>query len=84
MGQLRIFQNVQQIAQLYCRYVHNDSPWLRIGPLKGEIHSLQPYLIVIHDMLTEDQCNEVINFMGTTLVTPPLPNKSVKKWTLKQ
>lgn len=81
---MEIIQNVKQTAELFCRYVHNDSPWLRIGPLKGEIQSLQPYLIVIHDILSEDQCNEVINFMGTAIVTPPLANKSTKKWTLKQ
>lgn len=39
------------MALLHCRYVTNVSAFLRIGPLKLEEASLEPYIAIYHDVL---------------------------------
>lgn len=42
-------------AKLKCRYVTDISPFLKIAPLKLEEASLNPYIVVYHDVLYDDE-----------------------------
>lgn len=50
-----IGQTPQQIAKLKCRYVTNKSPFLKIAPLKLEEANLQPYIVVYHDVMYDNE-----------------------------
>lgn len=47
--------SAKQVAPLRCRYVTNDSPFLKIGPVKVEEHSLNPYIVVYHDLIYDEE-----------------------------
>lgn len=40
---------------LRCRYATNNSPFLKIGPIKVEEHSLNPYIVVYHDLIYDEE-----------------------------
>lgn len=44
-----------KLAPLRCRYVTNDVPFLRIGPLKLEEHSLDPYIVSYLDVIYDSE-----------------------------
>lgn len=43
------------LAQLKCRYVTNKSPFLTIAPLKLEEASLNPYIVIYHDVIYDNE-----------------------------
>lgn len=51
------------LATLFCRYVSNDVPFLKIAPLKLEQVSHDPYIVVYHDV-TFDSEIEVLKRMA--------------------
>ena len=61
--------NYWQNGQLKCQYVNNKIPFLIIGPVKEERISLNPFIAVYHDIITESQANRLkdykeVNFNG--------------------
>ena len=38
-----------------CRLLHHQNPYLKVGPFKEEMHSVVPYSVVIHDILSETE-----------------------------
>lgn len=48
-------KEIQQITKvtkkLQCRFVQGKSPFLKIAPLKLEEISLNPYIVIYHDIL---------------------------------
>lgn len=46
---------LKQLAELKCRYVTENSPFLTIAPLKLEEASLNPYIVVYHDVIYDDE-----------------------------
>ena len=50
----------QQITRLYCVYNYSTDPFLKLAPLKMEILSLDPYVVVYHQVLLESQINYFI------------------------
>lgn len=44
---------------LYCRYVTNNNPFLKIGPLKLELYSIDPYLVMYHDVLYDSEIEQL-------------------------
>lgn len=47
------------IAQLKCRYVSTNSPFLKIAPLKLEEINLKPYIVVYHDVIYDSEIEEI-------------------------
>ena len=43
------------ISKLTCRYMHNNVPFLKIAPLKLEQMSLDPYIVVYHDVMYDNE-----------------------------
>ena len=50
---------MSKISKLKCRYVHNDHPFLLIGPVKEEHVSLKPHVVIYHDVVTEQQTSRI-------------------------
>lgn len=51
------------VKQLFCSYVTNDVPFLKIAPLKLEQMYLDPYIVVYHDVMYDSEI-EVIKEMA--------------------
>ncbi len=44
-----------------CSYLHHHNPFLQLGPFKYEIASKDPFIIVIHELLNEEEMNYLVN-----------------------
>lgn len=72
--------------KLKCFYGTSDSVWLKIGPFKIEENSHDPYHVIIHDMLYDNECDKITQFLGPMLDFPPgrmNGRKSKNDWTMK-
>ncbi|KAH8384246.1 hypothetical protein KR200_009493 [Drosophila serrata] len=49
-------------SRLHCRYNSTTSPFLILAPLKMEEISLDPYIVVYHDILSVKQTEKIIRF----------------------
>ena len=47
-------------SALYCRYSRGHHPVYTIGPLKLEVISLRPYIVMIHDFILDSEIRQVI------------------------
>lgn len=45
---------------LQCHLLHHDDPYLRLGPFKYEVASNEPFIIVYHELLTEEEMNHLV------------------------
>lgn len=50
-----------QLAPLRCRYVTNNVPFLKLAPLKLEEAHLAPYIVIYHDVLSDDEISTIQN-----------------------
>lgn len=66
-GDLRIPPATQ--AQLKCRYVHNNVPFLRLMPLKEEEAYLEPRIILYRDVMYDSEI-DLIKKMAQPRVRP--------------
>ncbi|CAG0925145.1 unnamed protein product, partial [Notodromas monacha] len=46
-------------AKLYCRYFHNQNPFLRIGPVKMEEAYLKPRIVVFHEIMFDSEISVI-------------------------
>ncbi|GAB0097676.1 Prolyl 4-hydroxylase, alpha subunit [Sergentomyia squamirostris] len=44
-----------QLAPLRCRYVTNNRPFLRLAPLKLEEANIKPYIVIYHDVMSDEE-----------------------------
>uniref|UniRef100_T1GCC6 procollagen-proline 4-dioxygenase n=2 Tax=Eukaryota TaxID=2759 RepID=T1GCC6_MEGSC len=56
-----IKQTPQQTKDLFCSYASNDNPFLKLAPFKLEVISLEPNIVIYHDVLY----NSEIDFFKT-------------------
>lgn len=49
----------KQMARLTCHYQTNNNPFLKIGPMKVEEFSLNPYIVVYHDLIYDDEIDYI-------------------------
>ncbi|KAH8276154.1 hypothetical protein KR026_002253 [Drosophila bipectinata] len=49
-------------THLHCRYNSSTSPFLHIAPLKMEELSTDPYMVVYHDVIYENEINWLLNY----------------------
>lgn len=47
-------------APLRCTYITNDIPFLKIGPIKVEEASIDPYIVTFHDVLYDSEIEYII------------------------
>jgi len=46
---------VRQLRRLYCVYNHVTAPFLRLSPIKTEILSIEPFVVILHDMVSKKE-----------------------------
>lgn len=76
------------MKDLKCFYGHNESPWLKLGPLKIEIQNFEPYIAVIRELMFSHECDDITKSLSPFLGKPP-GSMSAKKtgkndWTMKK
>ena len=86
---MKQFQNASEDKDLKCFYGHNDSPWLKLAPLKIDIQNHEPYIAVLRELMYPHECDGITNFLGDHLGPPPgrmkLKNGGTKNdWTMKK
>ena len=62
---------MNETKDLYCFYGNNNSPWLKLGPIKVELQNKEPYVAVLRELVFEDECDSITDFLGPFLGTPP-------------
>lgn len=81
------FRNASEDKDLKCFYAHNNSPWLRLAPIKIDMQNHEPYIAVIRELMYTHECDGITNFLGKHLGSPPGRMKAkgaVKNdWTMK-
>jgi len=45
-----------------CGYLHHFDPYLRLGPFKVEVAMRSPYISILHDLLTEEEIQWLIEY----------------------
>ncbi len=81
------FQDPKTIADLKCFYGHNNSPWLRLAPFQVEENSKDPHHVTIRNLLFDNECDNITEFLGPFLDFPPgrMNFRSAKNdWTMKK
>lgn len=48
-----------ELSKLKCKYVTNNSNFLKIAPLKLEEAYLKPYIVIYHDVMYDDEIDLV-------------------------
>ena len=80
---LLYWQTAHVEASLRCRLVTRGHPALLLQPIKLEEQSLDPMIVVLHDLLTERQ-TEILRQLGEPKVSDSLPRlenySSFLKW----
>ena len=62
---------MNETKDLYCFYGNNNSPWLKLGPIKVELQNKEPYVAVLRELVFADECDNITDFLGPFLGTPP-------------
>ena len=44
-----------------CHFLHHFNPYLKLCPFKLEVKLDKPYRIILHDMLTEEEIQHILN-----------------------
>ncbi len=82
------FRNATEDKDLHCFYAHNDSPWLKLAPIKVELKSFDPYVAVFRELMLPHECDSITEYLGPLLGPPPgrMSNKGAAKndWTMKK
>lgn len=82
------FTGPEKDAEMKCIFAHNGSPWLRLGPMKLEIKSKEPYIAVIRELMYPHECDNITSFLGPYLNFPPGrmggPRVGKNDWTMKK
>ena len=82
----RQIRDPEEDKDLRSFYAHNNSPWLRLGPMKVEVRNKKPYLAVLRGLLYDHECDKITKFLGPTLNFPPgrMSGKKRNDWTMKK
>ena len=56
---------------LKCDFLQYSDPFLKLGPLKYEIHNSEPFIGTFHDLFTKSEAAEIINYSKGNLKPTP-------------
>ena len=79
-------QNASEDKDLKCFYGHNEKAWLKLGPIKIEMKSFEPYIAVLRELMYPNECDEITEYLGPYLGEPPgrMANGNRNDWTMKK
>jgi hypothetical protein len=49
-----------KLKEVSCRFLHHGDPYLKMGPFKEEQTSELPYVVVFHDIFSDNEIDELI------------------------
>jgi hypothetical protein len=49
-----------KLKEFSCRFLHHGDPYLKMGPFKEEQMSVIPYVVVFHDIFSDNEIDELI------------------------
>uniref|UniRef100_A0A4W5NIH3 Uncharacterized protein n=1 Tax=Hucho hucho TaxID=62062 RepID=A0A4W5NIH3_9TELE len=59
--------------RLFCDYFNNDSPGLLLQPIRREVLSLQPYVVLYHSFITDSEAESIRDLAQTGVSVYLLP-----------
>ncbi|KAH8362892.1 hypothetical protein KR084_002423 [Drosophila pseudotakahashii] len=59
----------RKLRRLYCVYNHVTAPFLRISPIKTEILSMDPFVVILHEMVSLRE-SALIRSISENLIVP--------------
>ncbi|XP_058982692.1 uncharacterized protein LOC101899183 [Musca domestica] len=69
-------------SKLHCVYNTTTSAFLRLAPLKMEILNLEPYMVLFHDIISDQEISDLQNLAKPNLKRATVFNKSQGKSTI--
>ncbi len=60
--QASVYRSPGLDAELHCRFLHHGKPYLRLGPIKMEEKSEQPFVVMFHDIMSETEMEHYRKF----------------------
>lgn len=60
--------------ELHCKYFHNDHPYMILQPSKLEVIHDKPYIVVFHDIMSDDEMQTVIELSAPRLKRATVQN----------
>ncbi|XP_067617139.1 prolyl 4-hydroxylase subunit alpha-1-like isoform X2 [Eurosta solidaginis] len=66
-------------SKLYCVFNTTTTPYLKLAPLKMEIISLDPYIVVYHDVMSDEEITTLQNMSRPILRRATVYNEEMQK-----
>ncbi|XP_016980689.2 prolyl 4-hydroxylase subunit alpha-1-like isoform X1 [Drosophila rhopaloa] len=70
----------RHLRKLYCVYNHVTNPFLRLAPIKTEILSVDPFVIILHDMVSKKESTLLRSISKEALEPSETVNAENKKY----
>ena len=69
---------------LYCQFLHQNNPYLKLGPLKFEMLNSEPEIDLLHDFISDKEIHNLKAAVKDKLVTTPYLIDGIEKKFSKQ
>lgn len=76
----QVFQTDRR--NLRCRYFDNGHPYMKLQPAKLEVMHERPYIVIFHDILSNDEIRTVIELSDPKLRRATVQNAQSGEWTV--
>ena len=73
----RDLRNVSVTSQLFCKYSKGNHPTYEFGPLKVEVVSLEPYIVIIHNFIHDKEAKKIIERASPELRRSEMVGKNI-------
>lgn len=67
-----------RLSRLYCLYNSTNSPFLYLAPLKMELLQLEPYMAMYHDIISDNEIEELKSMASPQLKRATVYNENNK------
>jgi hypothetical protein len=64
---------------LYCQFLHQNNPYLKLGPMKFEMLNSEPEIDLLHDFLSDKEIHKLKATVENKLFTTPLLVDGIEK-----
>ena len=64
---------------LYCQFLHQNNPYLKLGPMKFEMLNSEPEIDLLHDFLSDKEIHKLKASVKNKLFTTPLLVDGIEK-----
>ena len=64
---------------LYCQFLHQNNPYLKLGPMKFEMLNSEPEIDLLHDFVSDKEIHNLKAAVKDKLVTTPYLIDGIEK-----